>query len=45
MMSFRGDYLARLTVPTAAVWLIGDIMEGKGRHTASTSGATSVWSA
>jgi Fic family protein len=32
MMSFRADYLARLTVPTGAVWLIGDIMEGKGRH-------------
>jgi Fic family protein len=32
MMSFRGGRLATLTLPTSAVWLVGDIMEAKGRH-------------
>lgn len=32
MMSFRDGRLTRLSLPTAAVWLIGDIMEVKGRQ-------------
>jgi Fic family protein len=32
MMSFRGDRLARTPLPPAAVWLIGDVMEHRGRQ-------------
>ncbi|HEY0515081.1 MAG TPA: Fic family protein [Thermoanaerobaculia bacterium] len=32
MMSFRGNYLGRLSLPLSSVWLIGDIGEAKGRQ-------------
>jgi Fic family protein len=32
MMSFRGNFLSRLTLPVSSVWLVGDIAEAKGRQ-------------
>ncbi len=32
MMSFRGNYLGRLTLPVSSVWLVGDVAEAKGRQ-------------
>ena len=32
MMSFRADRLATTPLPPAAVWLIGDVMEARGRQ-------------
>jgi hypothetical protein len=32
MMSFRGNYLSSLTVPTSTLWLTNDIAESKGRQ-------------
>src|ERR1700760_1380494 len=32
MMSFRGNYLGRLTLPLSSVWLVGDVAEAKGRQ-------------
>jgi hypothetical protein len=32
MMSFRGNYLGRLTLPVASVWLASDVAEAKGRR-------------
>src|SRR4051795_5586197 len=32
MMSFRGNYLARLSLPLGSVWLVSDIAEAKGRQ-------------
>jgi Fic family protein len=32
MMSFRGNYLSSLTVPTSTLWLMNDIAESKGRQ-------------
>jgi hypothetical protein len=32
MMSFRGDRLARTPLPPAAAWLIGEVMEARGRQ-------------
>jgi Fic family protein len=32
MMSFRGNYLGRLTLPLGSVWLMSDVAEAKGRQ-------------
>jgi Fic family protein len=32
MMSFRGNYLAHLSLPLGAVWLMSDVAEAKGRQ-------------
>jgi Fic family protein len=31
MMSFRGNYLAHLSLPLASVWLVSDVAEAKGQ--------------
>jgi Fic family protein len=32
MMSFRGNYLGRLTLPLGSAWLMSDVAEAKGRQ-------------
>jgi Fic family protein len=32
MMSFRGNYLGRLSLPLGSVWLMSDVAEAKGRQ-------------
>lgn len=32
MMSFRGNYLGRLSLPVSSAWLLSDISEAKGRQ-------------
>ena len=41
-MSFRGDRLASLTLPTAVVWFIDEIAEAKGRQALYTRQAPQV---
>ena len=42
MMSFRGDRLSGLALPTAVVWLIDEIAEAKGRQALYTRQAPQV---
>jgi hypothetical protein len=40
-MSFRDDRLATRPLPPAAAWLIGEVMEGRGRQELFTKQAPS----
>ena len=42
MMSFRGDRLVSLALPTAVVWFIDEIAEAKGRQALFTRQAPLV---